>query len=147
MAASVPNERVRVGPLVLAGLVLGIGLGGFIDGIVFHQILQWHSMLSNITPPTDVVAIKYNMMWDGLFHALTWVMCALGVGLLFRAGRHAAVPWSGPLLIGSMIAGWGLFNFVEGVIDHLVLGIHHVHPGLVGYAVARSRHDAMAVVH
>jgi uncharacterized membrane protein len=25
--------------------------------------------------------------------------------------------------------GWGLFNFVEGVIDHQLLAIHHVHPG------------------
>jgi uncharacterized membrane protein len=23
---------------------LGIGLGGFVDGIVLHQILQWHHM-------------------------------------------------------------------------------------------------------
>jgi uncharacterized membrane protein len=28
-----------------------------------------------------------------------------------------------------MLAGWGLFNVVEGIVDHLVLGIHHVHPG------------------
>jgi uncharacterized membrane protein len=28
-------------------LLLGIGLGGFFDGIVLHQILQWHHMLSD----------------------------------------------------------------------------------------------------
>jgi uncharacterized membrane protein len=28
------------------GLLLGIGLGGFVDGIVAHQILQWHHMLT-----------------------------------------------------------------------------------------------------
>ena len=26
----------------LAGFFLGLGLGGFFDGIVLHQILQWH---------------------------------------------------------------------------------------------------------
>lgn len=31
--------------------------------------------------------------------------------------------------VGSMLAGWGLFNVVEGIIDHEILGIHHVHPG------------------
>ena len=28
-----------------------------------------------------------------------------------------------------MIAGWGLFNLVEGIIDHHILGIHHVRSG------------------
>jgi uncharacterized membrane protein len=36
------------------------------------------------------------------------------------------VPWSGKTLLGSMIMGWGLFNLVEGLIDHHLLGIHHV---------------------
>jgi uncharacterized membrane protein len=25
-----------------------------------------------------------------------------------------------------MLAGWGIFNLVEGVIDHQLLGVHHV---------------------
>jgi uncharacterized membrane protein len=56
-------------------------------------------------------------------------MCAIGIGLLFHAGRRADVAWSGKLLLGALIAGWGLFNLVEGLIDHQLLGIHHVHPG------------------
>jgi uncharacterized membrane protein len=28
------------------GLLLGAGLGGFFDGILFHQLLQWHNMVS-----------------------------------------------------------------------------------------------------
>src|SRR5687768_7387851 len=113
----------------IAGILIGIGLGGFVDGILLHQILQWHNMLSSHTPPTDLVAMKYNMVWDGLFHALTWIMCATGIALLFRAARRPDVPWSGRILVGSMLGGWGLFNFVEGLIDHQLLGIHHVHPG------------------
>ncbi|MCK1539441.1 DUF2243 domain-containing protein, partial [Bradyrhizobium sp. 176] len=31
---------------ISAGVLLGLGLGGFFDGIVFHQLLQWHHMLS-----------------------------------------------------------------------------------------------------
>jgi len=34
--------------------------------------------------------------------------------------RHLSV------LAGQMILGWGLFNLVEGVIDHHLLNIHHV---------------------
>jgi uncharacterized membrane protein len=115
-------------PLIAAGLFLGLGLGGFFDGIVLHHILQWHHMLSSRIPPVTVVTVKYNMIWDGLFHALTWTMVVTGVVLLFRAGRRAAM-WSGRVLLGPMFAGWGLFNVVEGVIDHELLGIHHVRPG------------------
>lgn len=92
--------------LIAAGLFLGIGLGGFIDGIGLHQILQWHNMLSSRIPPVTLVAMKYNMIWDGLFHALTCTMTVIGVALLFRAGRRAA-PWSGRVLLGAMLAGWG----------------------------------------
>jgi uncharacterized membrane protein len=117
------------GAIISAGLLLGTGLGGFVDGIVLHQILQWHNMLSSVRPPVDLVAMKYNMVWDGIFHAFTWLMVALGVWRLWLAGKHADVPWSTRSLVGGMIAGWGLFNFVEGVIDHELLGVHHVHPG------------------
>jgi uncharacterized membrane protein len=30
------------------------------------------------------------------------------------------------MLVGSMLMGFGIFNLVEGIIDHQVLGIHHV---------------------
>lgn len=33
-------------PLIAAGAALGIGMGGFLDGIVLHQLLQVHNMLS-----------------------------------------------------------------------------------------------------
>lgn len=166
MKNSETNSPMRIGPLVAAGLVLGVGLGGFVDGIALHQIFQWHNMLSSITPPVDVVAIKYNMVWDGLFHAVTWTTVAIGIALLFRAGRRADVPWSGKLLFGSIVGGWGLFNFVEGLIDHQLLGLHHVHPGegqlawdmgfvfigglgfmLLGYLITRTVHVAEAPGH
>ena len=36
-----------------AGVLFGLGLGGFFDGIVLHQILQWHHMLTSAGyPPT-----------------------------------------------------------------------------------------------
>jgi uncharacterized membrane protein len=117
------------GPIISAGLLLGTGLGGFVDGILLHQILQWHNMLSSIRPPDDLVQMKYNMLWDGLFHAFTWIMVALGVWRLWLAGGRRDVVWSSRIFGGSLIAGWGLFNFVEGLIDHQILGIHHVHPG------------------
>lgn len=120
------SREVNRRPLISAGLLLGVGMGGFVDGIVFHQILQTHNMLSAKRPPTTVVNIETNMVWDGLFHAFTWLMTAWGLWMLFRAGGRAEVPWSGRVLLGSMLSGWGLFNLVEGVVDHHILHVHHV---------------------
>lgn len=111
-----------------AGLLVGLGRGGFVDGILLHQILQWHNMLSSVMPPVDLVTVKANMVFDGLFHVGTWIATALGVALLWRAGLHGA-PWSTRTFVGSTVGGWGTFNLVEGLIDHQVLGLHHVHPG------------------
>jgi len=117
------------GVLISAGILLGTGMGGFVDGIALHQILQWHNMLSSVRPPTDLVSMKYNMVWDGLFHAFTWIMVGLGVWRLWVAGKRPDVAWSARTFVGSLLLGWGLFNFVEGMIDHQILGLHHVHPG------------------
>jgi hypothetical protein len=38
---------------VSAGILLGLGLGGFFDGIVLHQILQWHHMATSAGYPAD----------------------------------------------------------------------------------------------
>lgn len=114
-------------PLIAAGIVIGAGLGGFIDGIALHQILQWHNMLSARYPPDNLVNAKINMAWDGYFHAGVWIMTALGLSLLWGAGSRRDVPWSGKTFLGALVFGWGLFNLVEGVIDHHLLGIHHVY--------------------
>ena len=122
-------KATHQGAIISAGILLGTGMGGFVDGIVLHQILQWHNMLSSVRPPIDLVEMKYNMVWDGLFHAFAWITVAAGLWRLWVAGQRSDVPWSTRTLLGSMCMGWGLFNFVEGMIDHQLLGIHHVHPG------------------
>lgn len=126
------------GPLIAAGAAIGIGMGGFVDGIVFHQILQLHEMLSAVVPRTTLVNVEINMFWDGLFHAFTWTMTAVGLALLWRAVKRPRVPLSTRVFVGSLLVGWGLFNVVEGVIDHQLLGIHHVVevPGHLPYDLA-----------
>ncbi|MCY1014067.1 DUF2243 domain-containing protein [Nannocystis pusilla] len=116
------------GPLVAAGIALGVGLGGFVDGILFHHCCSGTKCSARL-PPDTLVAMKVNMMWDGLFHVLTWLMTVVGIALLWRAGGREDVPWRGRTLVGGLSLGWGLFNFVEGLVDHQLLGIHHVHPG------------------
>jgi uncharacterized membrane protein len=53
----------------------------------------------------------------------------VGTAMLFRAARQAGSSRKGGVLVGSMLAGCGLFNFVEGLVNHQILGIHHVLPG------------------
>jgi uncharacterized membrane protein len=103
-----------------AGLVLGLGLGGFADGIVLHQLLGWHHMLSGWYPDDE----HLNMLGDGLFHLLCLLLVIAGVALLARSR-----PAPGRVLSGWIVAGWGVFNLVEGVVDHLILGVHHVRQG------------------
>ncbi|HKO49168.1 MAG TPA: DUF2243 domain-containing protein [Polyangiaceae bacterium] len=117
------------GPIISSGLLLGAGLGGFFDGILLHQLLQWHNLLSSVRPPIDLLSMKYNMLWDGFFHAFCWLMVVLGVWRLWTAGKRSDVAWSRPSLLGGMLLGWGIFNFFEGLVDHHLLGLHHVHPG------------------
>ena len=110
-----------------ASILFGLGLGGFFDGIVLHQILQWHHLLSSAGyPPDSVENLKINTLWDGLFHASAYVFTLLGLFVLWRSSRNRHVRWSGLLLPGGVLMGFGLFNLVEGTINHHWLGLHHV---------------------
>ena len=112
---------------VAAGVFFGLGLGGFFDGIVLHQILQWHHMASSAGVPSDTVeGLRLNTVLDGLFHAGTYIFVIVGLILLWRSAHRRHLRWSSKLLIGSLLAGFGLFNLVEGLIDHQILGLHHV---------------------
>jgi uncharacterized membrane protein len=114
------------GPKTLGpGLLLGVGLGGFVDGIVLHQILQWHHLLS-ARPQHDAHA---NLVADGLFHVAAWLAVAAGVAWLWRRLMRVRQRRPAAALVGPMLAGWGAFNLVEGLVNHHLLGLHHVRPG------------------
>jgi uncharacterized membrane protein len=119
---------------VLPALLLGTGLGGFVDGIVLHQILQWHHMVSH-TPgnaPNSLSGLQVNTRADGYFHSAAWLCVAAGTLWMF-ADRHGGKPGMSPRsLVGLMLVGWGAFNIAEGVIDHHILGLHHVRDDLGG---------------
>jgi uncharacterized membrane protein len=110
-----------------AGVFLGLGLGGFFDGIVLHQVLQWHHLVTSAGYPTDTLDnLKFNTFLDGLFHASTYLFVVVGLILLWRAAHRTHLWWSGKLLAGTLLAGFGAFNLVEGLVDHQILGLHHV---------------------
>jgi uncharacterized membrane protein len=111
---------------VAAGVLLGLGLGGFFDGIVLHQVLQWHHMLSSWYPIDSIENLQRNTLWDGVFHSAAYVFVVLGLFVLWRRAHRQHRRWSYRVLMGSLLIGWGLFNLIEGSIDHHWLGVHHV---------------------
>ncbi len=114
--------------VLLPGLLLGVGLGGFVDGILLHQVLQWHHMLTSTGehPATTVAGLEINTRWDGFFHAFTWLAVVVGLFVLGQRVTSRRGPWPRTGLFGAVLAGWGVFNLAEGIIDHHILGIHHV---------------------
>lgn len=118
--------RLRHAKVRAGGLLLGLGLGGFIDGIVLRQLLQWHQMLSAVLPPESMEAMRQNMAADGLFHLATWLLTLAGVFALWSAVRGPGPLPRTRTLVGYMLVGWGVFNLVEGAINHHVLVLHHV---------------------
>ena len=107
-------------------MVTGIGLGGFIDGIVLHQILQVHEMLSNKIAATNYIGKSVNMFWDGIFYLFCLMVVITGIVLLWRLMERKDIDRSGKLFAAGLLAGWGLFNLVEGLIDHQWLKLHNV---------------------
>lgn len=128
------HESKTARPTVAAATALGSGLGGFFDGILFHQILQLHNMLSTRIATDTLVGAKVNMVWDGLFHSVVWVVTVIGVFMLWHAAKRADTLFDNRLLVGGFLLGWGLFNVVEGVIDHHLINAHHVYQ-LMGQSV------------
>jgi uncharacterized membrane protein len=108
------------------GILLGLGLGGFLDGILLHQILHWHNMGSARLPPATFDALQTNMRWDGFFHAAVWVFCVIGVYRLLNHARRGLILPGPRAFTGLLLMGWGIFNLVEGSIDHHLLALHHV---------------------
>ena len=121
-------------PSRAAGLLLGLGLGGFVDGILLHQVLQWHHVLSDVPgdPVTTVAGLEAKTLADGVFHAGTWLLVVAGTVATLRAWRAGRVAPSWQFHLGLVLAGWGIFDVVEGLVDHQLLGVHHVRDDLGG---------------
>jgi len=112
------------------GFVVGVSLAGFFDGIFLHQILQWHHMIcieAHCAIKT-VDTLQRQIFADGLFHAAIWVVLVTGLALLVRDAARGAI-FSQQRFWGAVLFGGGVFNVVEGIVDHHILQIHHVRFG------------------
>lgn len=116
-------------PLIFAGILLGASHAGFFDGIVLHQLLQWHHMFSNVDASATIAGMDLNTFGDGLLHLWNWTLNITGLIILWQALKQSDANRSGAVFWGALMLGFGLFNVTEGIIDHHLLQIHHVRSG------------------
>ncbi|MFB4169420.1 DUF2243 domain-containing protein [Virgibacillus sp. JSM 102003] len=107
--------------LFIAAVILGLGLLGAVDGIVFHQLLQWHHMVLNPN-------IKLEIITDGLFTAAFSALLIWGGVKIFQDARQNKLGHSWVIFSSGIFIGGGVFNIVEGIIDHHILQVHRVRP-------------------
>jgi len=72
------GAMVKEKPGVLPGLLFGLGFGGFVDGIVLREILQWHHMISGAQSSETLAGLELNVVADGFFHVVTWLLVMAG---------------------------------------------------------------------
>lgn len=121
------NESEKQGfpaTLIWAGYALGFGLGGFFDGILLHQILQWHHLPSGIEEARQDIRVL--ILTDGLFHALMYLVAAAGLWLLWRSRRSFAVNGADKLLFANVLIGFGAWHILDSVLSHWILRIHRI---------------------
>jgi uncharacterized membrane protein len=106
-----------------AGFLLGFALGGFFDGILLHQILQWHHLLSSVDAARDM---RVQILADGLFHALMYGVAAVALAQLWRARTAAVEPGASGRLWGAALLGFGVWHIVDSVLSHWLIGIHRI---------------------
>jgi len=111
-------------PAVAAG-VLGFALGGFFDGILLHQVLQWHHFLS-LVPGEALRDIRAQILADGMFHVAVYAIAALGLWLLWRARGGLGAAADGRRLLGAALLGFGAWQVVDVAGFHWVAGIHRI---------------------
>lgn len=109
-------------PWIRSALVLGFALGGLFDGILLHQILQWHHLLSLVP---GVATLREQILWDGYFHAFMYVAAGLGLVGLWRE-RALLELESRRALTGVLLLGFAAWHILDSVLSHWWLGLHRI---------------------
>lgn len=120
MTANKPRRR-----LIAATFVLGIALSGFFDGILLHQVLQWHHLLS-LVPGARFDDLRTQVYADGLFHVAIYAVALYALVLLWRARHALDEPGAGGTVAGGVLLGFGAWNIADVGIFHWLMGIHRI---------------------
>ncbi|MEI2417382.1 DUF2243 domain-containing protein [Orrella sp. JC864] len=121
---SSPADRARRA-YARGAFALGFALGGFFDGILLHQILQWHHLLSGWDSPA-LGELRYQVLADGLFHLGMYGVACLGLWWLYQGRAGLAATGAGRLMAGWAAMGFGLWHALDAVLSHWLLGLHRI---------------------
>jgi uncharacterized membrane protein len=129
-ATPVPRSDARYSRrLRWGGFLVGFGLGGFFDGIVLHQILQWHHLLSALESGA-LGDLRGQVIADGAFHALMYLVTAAGLWLLVKARHDLGAQQSSHRLASHLLVGFGVWHVLDAVFSHWITGIHRIRMGV-----------------
>lgn len=103
--------------------LLGFALGGFFDGILLHQILQWHHVLSGIEGRES--DLGFQILADGIFHLAMYAVALAGL-LLFAYGRRELPNVRRSWVAAHALLGFGAWHALDAVLVHWVLGWHRI---------------------
>jgi len=106
------------GPLLRTGILLGIGIAGFVDEALFHQLLQWHTFYWATDQHGRILS-------DGLFHIASTLALLWGAFRLWRGYATWNLPRRRVILAG-LLCGAGGFNAYDGLVQHIIFHLHLV---------------------
>lgn len=106
-----------------AAFALGFAIGGFFDGILLHQILQWHHLLSGLDGGPG---LRGQILADGLFHLAMYGVGAIGLALLWQARSHLDGPMAGRTALSGGLIGFGTWHILDGILSHWLIGLHRI---------------------
>jgi uncharacterized membrane protein len=123
-----PSPIAADGPRrsLIAGVLMGIGVAGFVDETVFHQLFHWHHFYDRSTP-------SWGLISDGIFHAASW-FCMVG-GLFLFADLRRRDSWNAGWYGSGFCFGLGGFQLYDGTIQHKWWHLHEIryHVSLLPY--------------
>ncbi len=119
--SSIPvKRRTRYG-----WLLVGFALGGFFDGIVLHQILQWHHLLSGLDDPLGS-DLRFQITMDGLFHLLMYLVGMAGTVLLVAGRTAGGRAGTTSEILRLVLIGFGTWHVIDAMVSHWLLGLHRI---------------------
>ena len=137
-----PSERVvqepqmsrqQIRSVLFTGILIGIGIIGFVDETLFHQLLQWHAFYWATDEHGRILS-------DGLFHLFSTFLLLWGLLRVWR-GRASWTQGSAPIIIAGILMGAGGFNCYDGIIQHAILHLHLVNEHVCNIAVTHGNNS------
>ncbi len=127
------TKRRLARSVLFTGILTGIGVAGFVDETLFHQLLQWHTFYWATDEHGRILS-------DGLFHLFSTLLLLWGLVRVWQ-GRTRWKEASGSLIVAGILMGAGGFNLYDGLIQHALLHVHLVNEQVCNAAMTHGNNS------